>query len=557
MRRDAESTITVTAPLGHHEYMTVRPNGPRPLPGALRSVMVPIRQRRRLVEIATIMWASGLESIVDALGLGSCVSLRCRVVCAARGGSCPHRVPVHGSRPEQLVAVLERLGPTYVKLGQMLANRTDYVPEQYAEALRSLHSNVTPFAGALARAIVESELGRPLTQEFAAFDEEPFAAASLSQVHRARLLEGTEVAVKVQRPDAQRQVEADLELLGWLAARAQHRFGSSLGFRPVAAVEEFAKYTRRELDFRVEARVAQEVGARFVEDPAVVVPRVHRGLSSSRILTTDLVRGVVPTRRELLAESGLDPDVLLRTGARAMLTQIFDLGVFHADPHPGNILLLEGDRVCFLDFGLHGRIDRRERRRMAMLLYALGKGDHDTVADQLLHVSARSPDARVREFKEAAGELAGAWYAEGSTEFSVGRLLLGYLGVGARFGVEFPRDLLLLARSLVHLESTVSVIDPELSFAQLLAPLLPEIRRGMMPTGKEARELIDENWMDYVALLLELPERLPHLAGSLDGRPGSTPVASPPASFGLRDLVIGAASGALAAWLMQRRSGRR
>ena len=528
------------------------------VPKRIASATVPLRQWRRLTEIVTILWSSGLKSLVEATGLGVCVSLRCRLVCSTGLSECSHMLAPRDSRSQQVVAVLERLGPTYVKLGQMLANRTDYVPETYAEALKSLHSQVTPFAGAAARGIVESELGLPLSEVFEEFNEVPFAAASLSQVHRARLPDGSEVAVKVQRPDARRQVESDLELLAWMAGRAQRRVGASLGFQPAAAVAEFAKYTRRELDFRIEAGVAERVRAEFAPDEGVVVPRVHRALSSARVLTTDLIEGVAPRPREELAVLGMDADRLLRVGTKAMLKQIFELGLFHADPHPGNILLLDGNLVCFLDFGLHGRIDRRERRRMAMLLYALGKGDHDAVANQLLHVSTRSAEARVREFKEAAGDLAADWYAQSSLDSSVGKLLLGYLSLGARFGVEFPQDLLLLARSLVHLESTVSLIDPRLSFARLLAPLLPEVRGSVMPSSAEALTILDENWMDYVALLLEIPESLPHMFDLLNVRPG-VPSPSGQETFvaGLGGVMLGAAAGAVVAGMTRRCGGRR
>lgn len=519
----------------------------------LGDALVPVRQWRRLREIATLLWSSGFRDLVDATGLGVCVSVRCRLLCAAGVRTCPHAVAAATSRPQRLVAVIERLGPTYVKLGQILASRSDYLPAAYAEAFRSLQSHVTPFPGEDARRILATELGGPISERFASFDDIPFAAASLSQVHQAILLDGTEVAVKVQRPDARAQIEADLELLGWVAGRMERHPRARLGFKPTSAVQELAEYTRRELDFRIEAGVAEQVRGFLRRDDGVIVPRVHTTLTTARVLTTDLIRGVPPRPRAELEALGLDADTLLATGARAMMRQVFGLGLFHADPHPGNLLFLEGNRVCFLDFGLHGRVEARERRRMAMLLYALGNGDYDGVADQLLHLSSRAGSSQAREFKAAAGELVGTWYTRTSPGFSVGRLLLGYLGLGARYGIEFPRDLLLLARALVHLEATVALIDPEASFAGLLAPLLPEVRRALIPSRTELEQAWAENWMDYLGLLTDLPEALPRLAVLLDRVPAEAPAEparTPRAHW--TAVASGAAAGAVAAVLLRR-----
>lgn len=474
-----------------------------------------VRRWRRISEIATVLWASGFRSVVEAAGLHWCVSLRCRLLCSFRRGRCPHAVGGHGAGAQQLVLLLERLGPTYVKLGQLMAGRADYLPTAFAEALRSLQSEVSAFPGALARDIVAAELGAPMESWFDHFEDRPFAAASLSQVHRARTGDGRELAVKVQRPGAAAQVESDLEVLLWIAARLDRRGVTHWGFSPTAAISELAQYTRRELDFRVEARVMAQVADFFSDDDDVVVPAVDTQRSTARVLTMDFVQGTPPQSRSALTAAGLDADRVLATGARAVLRQILELGVFHADPHPGNLLILEGDRVCFLDFGLHGRLDRRERRRIAMMLTALTRGQYDVVADQLLHLSASSRPADLRGFITATGELAAEWFTGGDAQVSVGRLLLGYLGLGGRYGVEFPKDLVLLARSLVHLEATVSVIDPDVPFPRLIGPVVPKISRALLPSRGDLEGVLAEEWMDYVGLLMDLPYLLPHALGRM------------------------------------------
>lgn len=497
----------------------------------MASALTPIVRWRRLQEIATVLWSSGFGWWVDAMGLRACVSLRCRLICSAGVRDCPHHVDMDQPLPERLVAVLERLGPTYVKIGQLMATRTDDLPPHYAQALRSLHDDVPAFPAELAKQTLADELHRPLTEIFAEFDEAPIAAASLSQVHRAHLRDGAEVAVKVQRPDAETMAEADLALLAWIARRLERRHGTALPFRPTAVVAELTQHTRRELDFRNEAKTADTVRRHFTTADRVVIPRVYWEHTTTRVLTMEMIHGHRPAHRAQLALQGLDADRLLEAGARAMVRQVFELGTFHADPHPGNILLLEGDRVCFLDFGLYGRLDVRQRRRMAIVLYSLVRGDYESVSDQLLHISELLPGADLRQFRLALADLVEDWYGQRGNHTSVAHLLLHELSIGSRFGVVFPQELMLLARALVHLEATAAIIDPDLGLADLLDPLLPELRSKLMPGKAELEELWSSAAMDYLALATEVPTVLPHLLDRLMANSLNPPSPAAPRSL--------------------------
>ena len=473
-------------------------------------------QIERAVEIATVLFASGFDWLLDAIGLQACVSPRCRFVCSFRPkAQCPHHVDMTLPLPDRIREVLERLGPTFVKAGQMLALRPDYVPLEYAEALRSLHDAVPPFAGAEAERLVAAQLGAPLTRLYADFEHEPFAAASLSQVHRATLPDGRVVAVKVQRPGIAEQVERDLALLEFLARRIEQRRPEAIAFRPTTAVAELAEYTRRELDFRREARTAERVRELFAGDERVVVPAVDPERTSARVLTMELVEGLRPAPAPELRAAGLDPEPILRAGADAMVRQIFVHGLFHADPHPGNLLLLPGNRICFLDFGMFGRLGRRERRRMGFVFWALVEGDYDGVADQLLRISELRSGADPDGFRTASGELVEEWFGMRSRDLSIARLLLRLLALGADHGIVFPRGLMLLARSLVNLESTASVVDPALDLATLARPLLPGLRRALVLDAGSLEEAWHDNRFEYLALALELPDLVPELVERL------------------------------------------
>lgn len=515
-------------------------------------------QFERASEIATVLFASGFGWLVGAVGLGSCVSLRCRLHCALGFEQCPHHVAMDAPLPERMRAVLEQLGPTFVKAGQMLALRPDYVPLEYAEALSSLHDAVAPFPGEQAMRLVEQELGKPIAQLYAEFEREPFAAASLSQVHRARLPDGRAVAVKVQRPGIGEQVERDLALLASLAGRLERRRAETLGFRPSAAVAELAEYTRRELDFRREAQTATRVRELFAADEHVVIPEVDWERTSARVLTMELLVGERPAPAERLRERGLDPDALLRTGAQAMLRQIFVYGLFHADPHPGNLLLQPGNKIAFLDFGMFGKLDRRARRRMGFLFWALVEDDFEAVGEQLLRISTRRPGADPGAFRAAVADTVEEWFGARSNDYSIARLLLRELALGAGYGIVFPRELMLLARALVNLEASAAVVDPALSLAELARPFLPELRRALLLDPRALEEAWHANRFEYLELALELPDLLAELASRL-GSPNQSTADRVPCAVRLPAWlpILGALAAGAAVASGLRRSGSR
>lgn len=471
-------------------------------------------QLARASEIATVLWSSGFRWLVAALGLRICVSMGCRLFCATKLRQCPHHVEMDLPLPDRMRQALERLGPTFVKVGQMVALRPDYVPLEYAQALRQLHDQVSPFPRSEARRVVEQELGRPLTDVFAEFDDEPFAAASLSQVHRAILPDGRAVAVKVQRPGIAEQMRRDLELLAFLARRLERRRPHTLGFRPMATVAELAETTRRELDFRLEARTGLRARAAFAGNEQIVIPWIDWERSTARVLTMQLVEGTPPAPAGRLRAAGLDPDRLLRLGAEAMVEQLFRLGLFHADPHPGNLLFLPGDRVCFLDFGMFGRLRPRERRRVGYMVWALVDGDYDAVAERLLGFARLTPGATPDRFREALEEVVEEWYA-GDAGGSVAQLLLRELALGARHGVVFPRELMLVARALVGIDATIRLIAPDIQFSDLLEPALPTLREALLPDIHGLTQAVERHRFDYLELVTDLPDLIPEIVAHL------------------------------------------
>ena len=516
-------------------------------------------QAARAAQIVGILSANGFEYLVEAAGLRPYAPIA-RAVRRAWPG--PAAAPSSAGQPlpVRLREVLEQLGPTFVKAGQLLALRPDRLPPAYAEALRALQYEAHPFAAEQARAIIAEELGRPVEEVFADFDDEPFAAASLSQVHRAELPDGRVVAVKVQRPGVAEAFDADLALLALAARRLVRRSSRSWSVDPVATVAELDRWSRRELDFRGEARTAQAVGRMFAQDPDVVIPEVDFERTTRRVLTMDLIEGIHPTDAAALLAAGIDPDEVVEVGTHAMVRQVFTFGLFHADPHPGNVLVRPGGQVAFLDFGLFGRVDRRERRRVGLVLWAIIEEDYDAVADLLLRLGELGPATDEQGFRDAVADILSEWLGEGQTT-SVPRLMLRALGAGGRFHVGFSTDLVLLARALISLEGTVARLKPGTRLIDLLDPALPELRRALLPDTTTLRSALKDKRYDYLALALDLPDVLAGLLPDLATRaeraatgpdaPPAVQVTVPPArrrrGGAVGTAVLAAAVGAAAA----------
>lgn len=286
--------------------------------------------------------------------------------------------------PVQVRLALEELGPTFVKLGQILAGRADLFGPDWIAEFEKLHSQVPAVPLDDLRPQLREDLGDEPEVVFARFDVEPLAAASIAQVHRAQLHDGTEVVVKIRRPGITDTIEADLRLLARLAVLAEAELPALKPYRPQQLVRELARSLRRELDLASECRSAERIATNLASLPWIVVPRVHWAHTKERVNVQDHVGGVPGNQVALLDSNGYDRNLLARRGAQAVLKMIVQDGFFHADPHPGNVFYLEGNRIAFIDFGMVGRLSQRRREELLNLLLGLVERNPQTVADVLL-----------------------------------------------------------------------------------------------------------------------------------------------------------------------------
>src|SRR4051794_12027906 len=352
----------------------------------LWQALASVRDLGRLYDIASVLVRYGFGDAVRRLGLASALEQAGQALHWQDAEEYAHLAP-----PARVRRAMEALGPTFVKLGQVLATRVDlFEPEWIAEFSR-LHDDSLPAPYESVRDQLTEDLGAPPQEAFAQFDPTPMATGSLAQVYRARLIEGTEVVVKVRRPGIRPVVEADLRLLARLAVLAETENPALRAFKPQQVVREFTESLRRELDFASEARNARRMAANFAGYadadtpppqldaagmpvpvlPVIVIPAVY--WESERVCVQEMVQGIPGTRLASVDEAGLDRRLLARRGARAVLKMIIRDGFFHADPHPGNVFYLAGNRIAFIDFGMVGRLTEQRREQLMRLMTGLVK----------------------------------------------------------------------------------------------------------------------------------------------------------------------------------------
>lgn len=367
--------------------------------------------------------------------------------------------------PRQLRRRLELLGPTYVKLGQIMAIREDLLPAPVCHELQSLFDRLPPIPFPELRTVVEAGLGRPLAEMFLSVDEEPIGSASIAQAHRALTLEGDDVVLKIMKPGIRHAIEADLRLLRILGGVLQRLLPR---YQPRRIIDEFAAYTSREVDFTYEADNAEMFAANFRGAPDVVFPRVFRELSSPDVLTLEFLDGFKPGSAATASLSAEQRERLIDLGAGSIIQMLYQDGFFHADLHAGNLLVLPGDpvRIGFIDLGMVGRFEDTTRRRMLYYYRALVTGDVDGAAKFLTDMATVGPGGDPQGFHRAVVDLSRRFVVHAARgEFSIAQLILESVGLGGRFAVFFPVEMTLMVKALVTFEGVGRMLDPKLDVA--------------------------------------------------------------------------------------------
>jgi ubiquinone biosynthesis protein len=466
------------------------------------------RHLARYQRILRILFKYGFDDLVDRLHIDQYLETGLQMI-----NRKPREQLDRHSRPERLRMALEELGPTFIKLGQLLSTRPDFIPPEYLDELAKLQDNVPPFSFAEVRQIFEEEWGRGPDEIFEYFDAEPLAAASIGQVHTARLsgaqMQGKDVSrdvvVKVQRPGIENVIAVDLEILAHIARLMEEHLEEVQGHRPSAIVHEFARSLSREIDFTIELANIQRFARQFEGNTTIHVPEVHPSLSSDRILVLERIDGIKASEIDNLGEHGYDLPLLAKRGANLVMEQVFVHGFFHADPHPGNIFVLPENVICFIDFGQMGRLTRKDREDFAGLVLSLVAGDESRVAAGVLKITIRQGDLDRDALALDLADFMDRYLYLSLGEIKAGKILQDLLELVSRHKLSLKPNLYLMLKALSTVEGVGLMLDPDLELITLARPFMKKIKLDRVAPGRLAGEAADTG-RAYLSLLRDLPE---------------------------------------------------
>ena len=421
---------------------------------------------------------------------------------------------IEAGAPEEFVDDLEALGPTFIKIGQALSTRPDMVPPAYLVALQRMQDEVAPVPFEAMRPVIEDELGVRISKAFVRFDEVPIGAASLAQVYRAELRDGREVAVKVQRPGVAELIRADLDTLAAMADKADRLTDIGRRLRFADWVHEFRKTLLAELDYRIEAENLARFADHFIAYPELFVPLPIRDLCATRVLTMDLVHGVKVTALSGLRRTEQDLGRLAEALLRGYLDQMFVHGEIHADPHPGNMLITNDNRLGLFDLGMIAHVPPRLRDQLLKLLLAIVDGRGEQAAETFVHLSTRLEDYDEATFSREMARLIAQFSAAPDGSQSEGRLVLELTRVGASCGLRSPAELPLLGKTLLNLEAVMVALDPRMPMKKIIEEHLQSVMQRQIKQMFSPNRLASD-MIEVQELLRESPRRLSQLLRTL------------------------------------------
>ncbi|WP_137937536.1 AarF/UbiB family protein [Chitinivorax sp. B] len=435
----------------------------------LRETFSVLRDLPRVREISAVFVRNGLGDIVHRLGIPAMFE---------RAGQMLH-VPVDSSTepipaPVRVRLALEALGPTFIKLGQVLATRVDVFPPEWATEFEKLQSNVPAVPFEQLEADLVRALGAPLAKVFKTLDIDPIGAASIAQVHRATLFSGEEVILKIRRPGIIPKIEADLRILRHIASLVEFEWPDLRRYHPVSIVEQFSRSLHRELDLSIEARNVDRFRRNFANDPRIIVPTIHWEWTSEILNVQEYIDGIPGNDLKRVDQAGLDRRELAAIGADAVLKMILIDGYFHADPHPGNVFYLDGGRIAFIDFGMVGRLPHYRRDQIVDLLAALANRDEQGILDVVLDWSS---DAVIDEEKLVAdiADFIFDYEYLPLKDIRIGALLNHVVSIMREHAIALPPDLTLLFKALITLEGLGRQLDPDFEMVAHMTPFVREV----------------------------------------------------------------------------------
>uniref|UniRef100_UPI00405782FF ABC1 kinase family protein n=1 Tax=Candidatus Electrothrix sp. TaxID=2170559 RepID=UPI00405782FF len=463
------------------------------------------RHLTRYRQILRILFKYGFHDLVDHLHIDHYLETGLQMI-----NRKPREQIFRYSRPERLRMGLEELGPTFIKLGQLLSTRPDFISPNYIEELRKLQDNVPPFSFPDLQQIFREEQGKDPSEIFTDFFVTPLAAASIGQVHLARIASKTEkslirdVVVKVQRPGLESLISVDLEILSQIAGLMEDHFEEVQGHQPTAIVEEFALSISREIDFTIELSNIQHFSRLLSDNPTLHVPEVFPELSTERILVMERINGIKASHVSDLKKKGYDLRLIAERGANLVMEQIFVHGFFHADPHPGNLFILPGNKICFIDFGQMGRLLLKDRENFTDFVLSITSGKESEVVDGILKMTVHKKEIDRDKLALDISDLTGRYMHLPIGELEVEKIHFELLKLLTKHRLFLKPNLYLMFKALATVEGIGTMLAPEVELLTLADPFMKKIKLDRV----HPRRLFDDfstTSHQYLNLLRDLP----------------------------------------------------
>jgi ubiquinone biosynthesis protein len=465
-----------------------------------------IRTIRRYRNVLGILIKYGFGHVVEQLNINYYLELGRRIVTLGTAAKEIERL----TQPERLRLAMVELGPTFIKLGQILSTRPDIIPKEYADEFGKLQDKVPSIPFEEIELQIQRELGYPINELFNEFSSIPIAAASIAQVHRGRLKSGEEVVIKIRRPGIKQIIETDVDILMGLAYLIENHIPTAEIYDPVGMVKEFRRTISRELDFTREGHTIDRFAVNFADSATVYIPPVHWSVTGEGVLTMEYIDGIKVSNLELLQGAGYDLKEIARNGADAFLKQVLVDGLFHGDPHPGNFFILPGNRICMLDYGMVGRLDTDLKYQLADLLLAVLQRDVDNVISLLLYSGDITEDINTKHLKRDLSELIDDYYEIPLQQINAGKLLTEFIEILTHYRIKFPADLMLLGKALITMEGIGRQLDPNFNMIDHLHPFMEKLVRDKVTPANISKEILRVA-QSYGALAKNLPRDLKEL----------------------------------------------
>ncbi len=426
-----------------------------------------VRDLNRFKQILAVLFEEGFDFLLEKIGL-------------------KHEVPITKvlkkklvkqeiTKPEvRLRRTLERLGPTFIKFGQLLSVRPDLIPKDYAKELEKLQDKTQQIPFEDVKEVIQKEFGKNISELFLNFEKEPIASASISQVHKATMKNGDKVAVKVQRPDVKRIMETDTELMEYFARLFENNVEAIAKFKPVRIVNEFKEWTEKELDFRLEARNAKRFAQNFMGSKTVYIPKIYDELTTEKVLVLEFIDGVELHDLDEIKKRKIDFNQVIKNGFDAIFNQVFVYGIFHADPHPGNIIIIKNNTIAFVDFGIVGYFDEKLKNKCVDMLYGIVEQDEEAIMDTLLSMGMET-DADYEQLKSDISFIIQPLQGSSVKEIKISKVIEEILDIGLRHKIKIPAPFVLFGKTIMTLEGVALEYDPNFKLVEMSKPFIEKI----------------------------------------------------------------------------------